>query len=199
MPVKAAVGQSEAARQAAARVYGVAQRRDQLFDVAQYPVAAPLRAARLRRFGGPAQPWLELAIALAAFAGCRLGEVLAMVVQDVDPAGSWFTIRRALSDREVLTPKNNKARVVRARSAAAASPARRVALKTPRARRVLNSNGRTPTRQFVFSALNHIAGRLQLPARNIHSLRHLFCSTLIRRGGSVEAVRMLAGHSKKWR
>jgi site-specific recombinase XerD len=29
-----------------------------------------------------------------------------------------------------------------------------------------------------------------------HSLRHYFCTTLIRRGASVEAVRLLAGHSK---
>jgi site-specific recombinase XerD len=39
---------------------------------------------------------------------------------------------------------------------------------------------------------------MQLGVRewSFHSLRHYFCSALIRRGVGVEAVRLLAGHSK---
>ena len=37
--------------------------------------------------------------------------------------------------------------------------------------------------------------KLQMREWSFHSLRHYFCTTLIRRGASVEAVRVLAGHS----
>jgi site-specific recombinase XerD len=37
--------------------------------------------------------------------------------------------------------------------------------------------------------------RHNLPERSFHSLRHFFCSALVRGGVNVEAVRILAGHS----
>lgn len=67
--------------------------------------------------------------------------------------------------------------------------------KLPRARVVVNNKGNTPTRQAVYSALQALLQRHDLPQRSVHALRHAFCSVLIRRGASVEAVRLLAGHS----
>ena len=68
--------------------------------------------------------------------------------------------------------------------------------KLPAARVVLNTNGRTPSRQAVLSALKEIQKRHSLPARSFHSLRHYFLSALVRGGANLEAVRELAGHSK---
>lgn len=38
--------------------------------------------------------------------------------------------------------------------------------------------------------------RHNLPQHSFHALRHYFCSALVRHGASVEAVRLLAGHSR---
>ena len=68
--------------------------------------------------------------------------------------------------------------------------------KLPHARVVVNGRGHTPERQHVLSALKAAEQKLQMRDWSFHALRHYFCSTLIRRGASVEAVRLLAGHSK---
>jgi len=46
----------------------------------------------------------------------------------------------------------------------------------------------------VLRYLKRLQRKLGIPERSFHSLRHYFCSTLIRRGASLEAVRLLAGH-----
>ena len=50
--------------------------------------------------------------------------------------------------------------------------------------------------QHVLTVLKALQARHGLKERSFHSLRHYFCSVLIRHGASVEAVRMLAGHTK---
>ena len=52
-----------------------------------------------------------------------------------------------------------------------------------------------PRRQEVLRLLKAAQKRLGLPTRSFHSLRHDFCSALVRGGASLEAVRTLAGHS----
>jgi integrase/recombinase XerC len=59
-----------------------------------------------------------------------------------------------------------------------------------------NAQGRTPGRQHVLTVIKALQARHGLKERSFHSLRHYFCSVLIRNGASVEAVRVLAGHSK---
>lgn len=100
-----------------------------------------------------------------------------------------------MSADEVLTPKSGHHRVI------PLSPELRELLgdalrnKLPAAWVVTDAKGATPRRQRVLSLLRSEQERLGLPGRSFHSLRHYFCSTLIRRGASVEAVRVLAGHS----
>ena len=59
-----------------------------------------------------ATDWLRTAIALAAFAGLRSGEVRALEVQDVQLASGQTLVRRALSESEVTTPKSGHERAV---------------------------------------------------------------------------------------
>src|SRR5262245_34532286 len=68
--------------------------------------------------------------------------------------------------------------------------------KLPTARVLTNAHGRTPKRQHVLTVIKSLQARHGLKERFFHSLRHYFCSVLIRHGASVEAVRVLAGHSK---
>ena len=56
--------------------------------------------------------WLRPAIALAAYAGLRAGEVRALEVRDVDLVGDRILVRRAFSADEVLTPKSTNERVI---------------------------------------------------------------------------------------
>lgn len=142
-----------------------------------------------------ASGWLRIAIALAAYAGLRCGEVRALEVQDVDLAASVLRVRRAFSGASVLTPKSGHERVVPIANELRAVLVEATRAKLPRARLVLNERGHTPSRQNVLTALRRLQDRHELRARSFHSLRHSFCSTLIRRGASVEAVRLLAGHS----
>ena len=60
---------------------------------------------------------------------------------------------------------------------------------------VRTDTGETPRRQDVLRRLKRLLRKLGLQERSFHSLRHSFLTRLVRRGASVEAVRMLAGHS----
>jgi integrase len=139
--------------------------------------------------------WLRHAVALAVFAGLRSGEIRALEVRDVDLNGGRILVRRAVSGDEVLTPKSGHHRVIPMAAELRDLLAPALRNKLPAARVLTNASGKTPGRQHVLTALKLQQAKLGLPARSFHSLRHYFCSTLIRRGASVEAVRVLAGHS----
>jgi integrase len=145
---------------------------------------------------GAARGWLRIAIALAAFAGLRMGEVRAMQVEDVDLREGRLTVRRALSAGEVMAPKSGDERIVPLAPELHAIVAPIVERKALMTRLVLNGRGRTPRRQHVLTALKRLQAKCGLRSRSFHALRHYFCSALVRHGASVEAVRLLAGHSK---
>jgi integrase len=67
--------------------------------------------------------------------------------------------------------------------------------KLPLARIITNVHGRTPSRSHVvtsFAALQKTAGFARI--WSFHTLRHYFCSTLLRRSVGIAAVQDLAGH-----
>lgn len=143
-----------------------------------------------------AHGWLRVAIALSVFAGLRMGEVRALEVRDVDFKRGRILVRHALSANEVMPPKSGHERPVPLAPELHSILEEAVRLKLPQARIVVNSRGSTPSRQHVLTVLKALEQRSGVRAWSYHSLRHYFCSTLIRRGASVEAVRLLAGHSK---
>jgi integrase/recombinase XerC len=95
----------------------------------------------------------------------------------------------------VLTPKSTHERVVPLAPELRDILIEATRRKLPAARVIVNARGKTPSRQAVLTRLKALQERVKLPPRSFHSLRHYFCTTLIRRGASVEAVRQLAGHS----
>ena len=148
---------------------------------------------------GNAKGWLRVAIALAAYAGLRSGEVRALEVRDVDLKRNELHIRRAFSASEVLTPKSGDERLV-----PIAPPLRDILVeaardKLPHARLVVRPDGATPSRQKVLRSLQDLETRIaktkEMQIWSFHQLRHSFCSALVRNGVSVEAVRVLAGHA----
>ena len=96
---------------------------------------------------------------------------------------------------QVLTPKSGHERVVPIVPELATLLTEAVRCKLPAARVVVDEHGGTPTRQGLLARLKALQHRHQLPSRSVHSLRHYFCSALVRGGASLEAVRLLAGHS----
>lgn len=140
--------------------------------------------------------WLGLAIALAAFAGMRMGEVRGLEVRDVDLEGKRILIRRALSEDISLTTKSGRERVVPLMPELEARLRDAMKSKLARARIVIKPDGSTPRRQEVLYQFVRFLMRAGLRRWSFHSLRHAFISELVRRGASLEAVRVLAGHSK---
>jgi integrase len=139
--------------------------------------------------------WLRLAVALAAFAGLRSGEVRALEVRDVDLGAGVLHIRRAMSGAETLTPKGDKERDVPIDPEL--EPLLRAAVKNklPLAHVIITRVGTTPTRQNIRDRLARVLSRHHLRPRSFHAMRHHFCSSLLRRGASLEAVRIVAGHT----
>ncbi len=142
-----------------------------------------------------ADGWLHTAITLAAYAGLRQGEVRALEVQDIDFDRGSLLVRRSMSEDEVTTPKSGHERVVPMLPELKAVLVDATRSKLTRARVVVTISGATPGRSHVLAKLKKLQVRHGLKERSFHALRHFFCSTLIRRGASIEAVRMLAGHS----
>ncbi len=142
-----------------------------------------------------AKGWLQLAIALAAYAGLRMGEVRGLEVRDVDLAQQQLSVRHALSENVVMAPKSGHERGVPvANFGLVALLTEATKGKFGKQRVVLTKKGTSPTRQAVLTRLKALQLRHGLPPRSFHALRHFFCSELLRRGASVEAVRVLAGH-----
>lgn len=155
----------------------------------------PSRAEVYRMLDG-ARGWLRVAIAVAAYAGLRMGEARALEVRDVDLDAGVIRVRRALSEGEVVAPKSGHDRIVPVADTLRPILAAAIRNKLPRARVVINENGTTPGRAHVLRKFKALQLRLTLSGWSFHSLRHHFISELVRRGATIEAVRLLAGHSK---
>jgi integrase len=139
--------------------------------------------------------WLRVAVALAAYAGLRMGEVRALEVRDVDLDGARILVRRAYSGDEVLSPKSTHERVVPIAAMLVDYVREAMRDKLPTALVVVNERGRTPGRTLVLNRLKALQRKHGLRERSFHSLRHHFCSELVSAGVGAEAVRVLAGHA----
>jgi site-specific recombinase XerD len=105
-------------------------------------------------------------------------------------------VRHALSADVMMAPKSGHERMVPLAPELRSVLEEAVRLKMPHARIVVATSGATPSRQHVLTRLKALEAREGVREWSFHSLRHYFCSLLIRRGANVEAVRLLAGHSK---
>jgi integrase len=139
-------------------------------------------------------------IRLAAYAGLRRGELVALRWRDVDFAGRKITVRRAVSgDVEVSSTKSRRARQVPLADQAAAALAR------------LSGRGEfTEADDYVFA--NRLGRRLDASALRrrferardaagleplrFHDLRHSYGSLLVAGGIDLASVKAAMGHSR---
>jgi integrase/recombinase XerD len=143
-----------------------------------------------------AEGWLRVCLALALLAGLRMGECRAFEVQDIDFDQNVLHVRRALSEDQECTPKSGHERTIPMTPQLVEILRGAVKDKLPKARLVTNCHGLTPKRQLVLTRFVQLQRRCGFPSRSFHSTRHYFLSELVRYGASLEAVRLIAGHSK---
>jgi integrase len=137
-------------------------------------------------------------IRVAAYAGLRQGELLALRWRDVDFAGSALTVARAMSAGVESSTKSGRVRRVPLADQAAAALdrlSRREHFTAPGELVFCNVLGRP----LDGSALRRRYRRAQLAAEvrplRFHDLRHTFGSLLAARGVDVVAIQKAMGHS----
>jgi integrase len=137
-------------------------------------------------------------VRVAAYAGLRLGELLALRWRDVDFAGSALTIARAMSARVEASTKSGRVRRVPLADQAAAAlerVSRRERYTAADDLVFCNVYGRT----LDDSALRRRYRRAQVAAGvrplRFHDLRHTFGSLLAANGVDVVTIQKAMGHS----
>jgi integrase len=142
-----------------------------------------------------ADGWLRVAIALAALAGLRCGEVRAIEVRDVDLDAGRLFVRRAFSADELGAPKGRDERAVPLTPMLAAILAEACDGKPATAKLVADGRGEALSEATIGASWRRMQERLGWsPLWHYHQLRHFFATALLRGGANVEAVRRLLGH-----
>ena len=129
--------------------------------------------------------YLELPIALCLFAGLRRSEACRLKPEDIDLYENKLTVQKS---------KNGKFRVIslheRLRDILS-----RTDLDDGREYICLNQSGTKLQPDWFTHSFRDIADSLDFDDVSVHTLRHTFCSQLIRNGFTIFQVCKLAGHS----
>lgn len=158
-------------------------------EMAFYDFADWQRLIAGARRAGPMQ---LAAILLGGDAGLRRGELVALEQRDIGPDA--VTVQRSEWQGEIGKPKGGKIRRVpmTERLRAAIGDVRHLR----GARLLWQESGRRVGIATLQSWLEVASKRAGLPeSRNLHRLRHTFCSHLAMRGAPARAIQDLAGHA----
>lgn len=140
-----------------------------------------------------AEPEWQAAIVLAAEAGLRMGEILALEWGDIDLKAGVLTVMRSDWRGQIGSPKGGRERKV---------PLTRRAVAGLKAHRHLRGklvfsweDGRRWTFVTMRAGIKRQEKRAGLRITGWHVLRHAFCSHLAMRGAAPRAIQELAGHA----
>jgi integrase len=148
-----------------------------------------------RLIAGAAPEW-RCMITVAARAGLRLGELLALRWQDVDLVAGRLVVRRAVARGRIGTPKSGKSREVPlSAEALAVLKAQRAATRLKGELVFSADGGRMLTKGECKWPLWMASRRAGLREMGWHVLRHTFASHLVMRGAPLKAVQELLGHA----
>lgn len=132
-------------------------------------------------------------ILLGGEAGLRRGEIAGLEWTDVDFALSQLTVQRTIWKGQVTTPKGGRSRVVPMTKRLARALHN---LRHLRGTRVFYEDGKPIAEGTVNNWMAPLLRRAGMPAtRQVHILRHTFCSHLAMRGAPATAIQELAGHT----
>jgi integrase len=150
---------------------------------------------------------------VAAFTGCREGELLGLRWEDLDPAAGTLSIRRSLSDARGGAPTFDEPKTPRSRRTIRLSPDALAALRVQRDRQgwdrqklgddytdyglVFASGLGTPLlKRNVIRAFKAALARAELPRSiRIHDLRHAHATIMRKAGADMKTVSERLGHS----
>jgi integrase len=142
-----------------------------------------------------ALPHQCIALALAAYAGLRAGEIRGLRKRDVDLEGGVLVVRQALCRGVAAPPKSGHEREI-----PIAATLRPVLVEALSRCPTFDSPVAPSDRGTVWSEpglRNLLLGaqrRAGVQGWSMHALRHSFVSTLFRKGASAPVVQKLAGH-----
>src|SRR5947209_10621502 len=139
-------------------------------------------------------------IRVAAYAGLRRGELVALRWRDVDFAGRKIVVRRALSaDTELRSTKRRRAREVPLPNQAAAALerlSRRVEFTGPDDYVFANRFGRRLDPSALRRRFERARDAADLERLRFHDLRHTYGSLLVAGGVDLASVKAAMGHSR---
>ena len=152
------------------------------------------RPANHQRVDAQDAAWIRV----AAYAGLRMGEMLALRWRDIDFAGHKITVQRAVSDKVEASPKSNKIRTVPLTDQAAAALdrlSRRRDYTSPDDLVFVNELGRRIDRYSLRERYIAARDHLGLAPLRLHDLRHTYGSLLAAAGIDLVAIQAAMGHS----
>ncbi len=152
--------------------------------------------AALQAYGD--EPLWSTMILLGLRAGLRIGELLGLHWEDVDLQANTLTVQRNLSEYDLVTPKNNRIRVIPLSADVGLALSAWKKRSSPRRKAgfvFLNDEG-TPLNCYRADyALKRICRHVGIKEYSWHKLRHTFATHLLARGGDIRYVQELLGHS----
>jgi len=132
-------------------------------------------------------------VLLGGDAGLRRGEIIGLLWTDVDLKRGVIHVQRSTWGEHTTAPKGGRSRRVPMTRALAE------ALKANRHLRgdhvLCHEDGTQVGKKFLEEAMQRATRRAGLPkSRNLHPLRHTYCSHLAMQGAPAKAIQELAGH-----
>lgn len=137
-------------------------------------------------------------VRVAAYAGLRMGELLALRFGDVDFTGSALSVERAISAGVLSSTKSGKVRRVPLADQAAAALERMSRREQYTSREDLvfcNALGRTLDNSALRKRYKRAQNAAGVPSLRFHDLRHTFGSLLAARGIDVVSIQDSMGHA----
>jgi integrase len=142
-----------------------------------------------------AYPAAKLAMALAAYAGLRAGEVRGLRFMDVDLARRLIVVRQAICRGQTDVPKSGNERAIPISEPLL--PLLITAFRRPHDGDEpvsISSRGEGWAEGSLRTAFQSVLTKLSLPAARLHDLRHFFVTECFRSGIGAPDVQALAGH-----
>lgn len=144
---------------------------------------------------GIAYPTARLAMALAAYAGLRSGEIRGLRFKDVERDRGVIVVRQSICRGVADTPKSGHDRQIPI--AAPLEPLLKAAFERkhrPTDAISITNRGEAWGEGSLLSAFRRVLARAELPASRMHDLRHFFVTECFRAGAPAPDVQKLAGH-----
>ncbi len=130
---------------------------------------------------------------IAFYTGMRLSEIASLEWSNIDFSSQLIHIE----NKEGFTTKSKKNRIVPMNDELTKLLTLRKGRITDESGLVFHHKGKRYTKDFVTKKFKRLIKKSKLnPTLHFHSLRHSFCSNLVKNGVSLYQVQKLAGHQK---